>query len=284
MQWQKWTRVIKRDIKIDMLVPFNMFKITLSSLNTVYQFKCSNEASFKYSQRTINQLRCHTLKITLCLAMSVFLASRHKYVRLANVVALPSVSASVAWTENLTLAITTKPDRAFILHLCIFVTRPLTWDHNFLPWPWSLTYFWKTLTLAITFKPEDVRLSYCKCVFLVTRPFTWYHNYWPCDLDLEVCPTFDKNFDLGLNFQTRSDRALPTAEPLVDWHSYGILMWKFLHGLTKEIYNCKYYSLCRSFYFYTQIKIIQVHMKDNFVCRQRKKECWWNTELGRLRW
>ena len=65
----------------------------------------------------------------------------------------------------------------------------------------------KTLTLAISFKPEVIELSYCICVFLVTRPFTWYHNFWPCDLDLEVWPTF-KNFNLGNNFQTRSDRAV----------------------------------------------------------------------------
>ena len=66
------------------------------------------------------------------------------YVRGANVIALASasVSASVAWT--------------------------------------------KTLTLAISFKPEVIELSYCNCVFLATRPFTWYHNFLPCDLDLEV--------------------------------------------------------------------------------------------------
>ena len=32
------------------------------------------------------------------------------------------------------------------------------------------------------------------CVFLVTRPFTWYCNFY---LDLEVLPTFEKNFNLG---------------------------------------------------------------------------------------
>ena len=63
----------------------------------------------------------------------VFLASRDKYVRGANVIAPPSASASLAWT--------------------------------------------KTLTLAISFKPEVIKLSYCICAFLVTRPFTWYHNF-----------------------------------------------------------------------------------------------------------
>ena len=74
------------------------------------------------------------------------------------------------------------------------------------PWPWSLTYFSKTLTLAITFKPDVIGHSYFTCVFLVTRPFTWYHNFWPSDLDIEVWPTF-KNYNLGHNFQTRCDRA-----------------------------------------------------------------------------
>ena len=41
----------------------------------------------------------------------------------------------------------------------------------------ALAAWTKTLTLAITFKPEEVGLSYCTCVFLVTRPFTWYHKF-----------------------------------------------------------------------------------------------------------
>ena len=53
-------------------------------------------------------------------------------------------------------------------------------------------FFLHGLTLAITFLPEVVGLSYCTCVFLVTRPFTWYHNFWPRDLDLELWPTFEK--------------------------------------------------------------------------------------------
>ena len=74
----------------------------------------------------------------------------------------------------------TRRDRAFILQMCIpcdktFHMVPLFF--TLWPWPWSLTYFWKTLTLAITFKPEEIKLSYCTCVFLVTRPFTWYHNF-----------------------------------------------------------------------------------------------------------
>ena len=57
---------------------------------------------------------------------------------------------------NLTLAITfkTKRDMAFILHMRVpcdktFLSVPkilTSW-----PWPWLLTYFWKNLTLDITF-------------------------------------------------------------------------------------------------------------------------------------
>ena len=58
----------------------------------------------------------------------------------------------------------------------------------------------KTLTLAITFLPEEIGLSYYTCVLLVTRPSTWYHNYWPCDLDLELWPTFKKTLTFGITF------------------------------------------------------------------------------------
>ena len=92
----------------------------------------------------------------------------------------------------------TRRDRAFILHMCIPCDKTFHLVPYFLtswPWPWSLIYFWKTLTLAITFLPEEIGLSwnsYCTCVFLVTRPFIWYHSFWPRDLDLEVKPTFEK--------------------------------------------------------------------------------------------
>ena len=64
-----------------------------------------------------------------------------------------------------------------------------------------------TLTLAITFEQYAVARSYFTCVFLVTRPFSWYGNFWPCDLDLELWPTF-QNFKIFHNFSTVRDRAL----------------------------------------------------------------------------
>ena len=52
------------------------------------------------------------------------------------------------------------------------------------PRPWSLTFFWKTLTWAITFEPDEMGLSYFACVLLVTIHvlFTLCHNFWPLDL------------------------------------------------------------------------------------------------------
>ena len=70
-----------------------------------------------------------------------------------------------------------------------------------------MTYFWKTFTLAITFKPEVIGLLYRTCVFLVTRPFTWYHIFftlWPWPWSFIY---FSKKFNLGNNIQTISDRA-----------------------------------------------------------------------------
>ena len=36
---------------------------------------------------------------------------------------------------------------------------------------WCLTYLWRTLTLALAFKLQELGVSYCTCVFLVTGPF-----------------------------------------------------------------------------------------------------------------
>ena len=76
----------------------------------------------------------------------------------------------------------TITDRDFILHICIPCDKTFHMVPNFFtlwPWPWSLTYFWKALILAITVIPEEIGFSNFSCVFLVTRPFSWYHNLWP---------------------------------------------------------------------------------------------------------
>ena len=85
----------------------------------------------------------------------------------------------------------TKRDKAFILQVCIPCGK------TFLSIPkiltlWPLTYFWKNLTLAITFEPREIRLSYYMHVFLLARPFCPYQKFWPCDLDLDFWPTLEK--------------------------------------------------------------------------------------------
>ena len=51
------------------------------------------------------------------------------------------------------------------------------------PWPWGLTHFRKTLTLAITFIQEEIGLLYFTCTFLVTRLFDMvpqlFLSLWP---------------------------------------------------------------------------------------------------------
>ena len=64
------------------------------------------------------------------------------------------VRLSVQSKLNIGYNFWTKRDKAFILHMCIpcdktFLSVPkilTSW-----PWPWLLTYFWKNLTLDITF-------------------------------------------------------------------------------------------------------------------------------------
>jgi hypothetical protein len=81
---------------------------------------------------------------------------------------------------------------------------------NFLtlwPWPWSLTHFSKTLTLAISFEWQVIWLSYLISVFFTTKPFYWYQIFWPCDLDLEVWHTFQKLYNIDHIFWMASDNA-----------------------------------------------------------------------------
>ena len=105
----------------------------------------------------------------------------------------PSFHLSVQSKLNLDHNLLTKGDRALILHKSIPCDKTFLSKPKFLtawPWPWLLTYFWKNLTLAITFEPKEIGLSYFTCVFLVARPFCRYQNFWLRDLDLDFWPTF----------------------------------------------------------------------------------------------
>ena len=106
-----------------------------------------------------------------------------------------SVCSSVQSKLNLDHNFLTKGDKGLILYKCIPCDKTFLSIPKFLtswPWPWLLTYFWKNLTLAITFEPKEIGLSYFTCVFVVTRPFCWYQNFWLRDLDLDFWPTFEK--------------------------------------------------------------------------------------------
>ena len=87
-------------------------------------------------------------------------------------------------------------DRAFIFHMCISCGKTFLVTPKFLtswPWPWILTYFWKNLTLTITFEPKVIGLSYYTCLFPVTKPFCWYQYFWPSDLDLDFDLLLEKS-------------------------------------------------------------------------------------------
>ena len=97
------------------------------------------------------------------------------------------------WNLNLANNFWKVSARALIFHMSIPRDKTFQWVPLFFtlwPWPWSLTYFFKTLTVLITFELWVLELWYFTWVFLVIRPIRWYHNFWPCDLDLRVWPIF----------------------------------------------------------------------------------------------
>ena len=102
---------------------------------------------------------------------------------------------------NLSIYFWTERDMACILSIDIpcgktFLSVPkllISW-----PWPPTLTYFWKNLTLALTFKPKEIWLLYLAWIFLVARSFCLYQNFWSI--------TLPSNFDLllkELNFKSK---------------------------------------------------------------------------------
>ena len=92
----------------------------------------------------------------------------------------------------------TRRDEAFILHMWFPCGKTFLSIPKFLPLPWLLTYFSKNLTLAITFEPKEVRLSYYICGFLMTRPFCSYQKFWPW-----LLPYFSRNLTLAITFEPK---------------------------------------------------------------------------------
>ena len=102
---------------------------------------------------------------------------------------------------------------ALIFHMTIPCDKPFPWVALFLtlwPWPWSLMYFLKILTLIIAFEQWLLELWYFTWLFLVIRPFCGCHYFLPCDLvtlTLDFDPFFE-NFNLANNFWAVNARAL----------------------------------------------------------------------------
>ena len=94
--------------------------------------------------------------------------------------------------------------RALIFHMSIPCEKTFPWVPLFFtlwPWPRSLTYFLKNLTLLITFEHWVLELWYFIWVIIVTRSFQRYqHFFLPYDLDLGVWPTFQKTLSLPITF------------------------------------------------------------------------------------
>ena len=90
------------------------------------------------------------------------------------------------WKQQIIYNSPIMPIYAYMGHI-VFILSVI---QSLLPWPWSLTYFLKTLTLLINFDQWVLERWYFTWVFLVIRPFRGYHYFLPCDLDLGVWPTF----------------------------------------------------------------------------------------------
>ena len=101
-----------------------------------------------------------------------------------------------------------------------YLWQDLSVGNNFLtfwPWPWLLTYFWKNLTLTITFEPKVIGLWYYTYLFPVTRPFFWYQYFWPSGLDLDFDLILEKLelVDVGGTSPVRTDPDLVLTRIIV---------------------------------------------------------------------
>jgi hypothetical protein len=102
-------------------------------------------------------------------------------------------------------------DRAFIFPMCVSYDRTFLLEPHFFtlwPWPWSLTHFSKSLTLAISFEWQVIGLSYLICVFLMMRPFYWYQFCFDLVTLTLKFDAFFFNFNFGHIFWMVSDRVV----------------------------------------------------------------------------
>ena len=129
-------------------------------------------------------------------------------------VCLPSVRPSVCPSTLCCNAITQKSlnlQTSYFIHTITQIENserntPIDFRVKRLKVTWPLTYFWKTLTLAVTFLSKQVGLSYLASAFLMTRPFLRHINFEHVTLTV----TFDlllTNFIISRNFFILRDKA-----------------------------------------------------------------------------
>ena len=111
------------------------------------------------------------------------------------------------WNLSLAYNFSTMKAKALIFHISIPCVKAFLCEPTFYTswsWPFHFTYFLKTLTLLITFKPWVLEHWYFTWVILVTRLFSGYKHFYSLSSTLE----FDllENFHLAYNFLTVSAR------------------------------------------------------------------------------
>ena len=84
----------------------------------------------------------------------------------------------------------TVTDRAFIFQMCFLFEKTLSSVPNIL-----------TVSFDLHFEKFNLDHNFWTVTVLVTRPFNQYQTFWPCDLHIDLWPTFSK-VNLYPNFWT----------------------------------------------------------------------------------
>ena len=103
--------------------------------------------------------------------------------------------------------------RALTFHLNIVSGKTFTWVPTFLTlwsWPWSVTYFLKSLTLLITFEKWMLELRYFIWVFSESSLSIGTNNFDLVTFNLEFDLLFE-NFDFANNFWTVNVKSFYTS-------------------------------------------------------------------------
>ena len=135
-----WQDLSVRTKKFDLLTLTLTFDLLLKKLNLGYNFWTKRDKAFilQVYNSLWQDLSVRTKKfdlVTLTLTLGLLLKKL-----------------------NLGYNLWTKRDKAFILQVCIPCGKTFLLETNFFTWPWLLTYFWKNLTLTITFEPKVIGL------------------------------------------------------------------------------------------------------------------------------